>query len=82
MVEVAAKVRKIISSHLGIDAAAVVPEASLVDDLGADSLDTIELVMAFEAAFDIEIPQADAERIRTANDAIDYIEAHTVQAPG
>ncbi len=52
----------------------MVPEASLVDDLGADSLDTVELVIAFETSFGIEIPEADVDRIRTVQDAIDYVE--------
>jgi len=71
--DVAAKVVMIISGHLGIDPAAVVPEAWLIDDLGADSLDTVELVIAFEEAFGIEIPEADVERIRTVQDAIEYV---------
>jgi acyl carrier protein len=66
---------QIIGGHLGIDASAVVPDASLVDDLGADSLDTVELVIAFEQAFQIDIPQDDVERIRTVQDAIDYVQA-------
>ena len=52
------------------------PKASFVDDLGADSLDTVELVMAFEEAFEVEIPDEDAEKIRTVQDAVSYIEAH------
>jgi acyl carrier protein len=62
--------------QLGVDEAEVTPKASFVDDLGADSLDTVELVMAFEEAFDVEIPDEDAEKIRTVQDAITYIEAH------
>lgn len=69
-------VRDIIVEQLGVDEAEVTPNASFVDDLGADSLDTVELVMAFEETFDIEIPDEDAERIRTVKDAVDYIEAH------
>ncbi|HVC62606.1 MAG TPA: acyl carrier protein [Acetobacteraceae bacterium] len=76
MVETVAQVTRIISSHLGIERAIVVPGASLVDDLGADSLDTVELVIAFEAAFGIVVPEADVEHIRTVQDAIDYVEAH------
>jgi acyl carrier protein len=68
------KVKEIIVEQLGVDEAEVTPTASFVDDLGADSLDTVELVMAFEEAFDIEIPDEDAEKIRTVNDAVDYIE--------
>jgi acyl carrier protein len=74
--EVAAKVIRIIAGHLGIDPGVVLPDASLVDDLGADSLDTVELVIAFEAAFALEIAQDDVERIRTVQDAISYIETH------
>jgi acyl carrier protein len=68
------KVKQIIVEQLGVEEADVTPTASFVDDLGADSLDTVELVMAFEEAFDIEIPDEDAEKIRTVQDAIDYIE--------
>jgi acyl carrier protein len=67
------KVREIISKQLGVNAAEVVPEASFVEDLGADSLDTVELVMAFEEAFGIEIPDEDAEKIAKVRDAIEYI---------
>jgi acyl carrier protein len=59
-----------------VDEAEVTPNASFVDDLGADSLDTVELVMAFEEAFDIEISDEDAEKIRTVSDAVDYIGKH------
>ena len=65
---------QIIGDHLGMVPGVVAPGASLVDDLGADSLDTVELVIAFETAFDVEIPQVDVDRIRTVQDAIDYIE--------
>jgi len=68
------KVREIISKQLGVDMEKVTPEASFVDDLGADSLDTVELVMAFEEAFNIEIPDEDAEKIIKVQDAIKYIE--------
>ncbi|MEK6693387.1 MAG: acyl carrier protein [Nitrospirota bacterium] len=67
------KVRKIISDQLGVDAEEVTPDASFVDDLGADSLDTVELVMAFEEEFHIEIPDEDAEKIAKVQDAINYI---------
>ena len=70
------KVKEIIVDQLGVETEQVKPEASFIDDLGADSLDTVELVMAFEEAFDIEIPDEDAEKIRTVKDAIDYIEKH------
>ena len=68
------KVKQIIVEQLGVDEAEVTPSASFVDDLGADSLDTVELVMAFEEAFDIEIPDEDAEKIKTVQDAVEYIE--------
>ena len=67
------KVKEIISKQLGVDIAEVKPEASFVEDLGADSLDTVELVMAFEEAFDVEIPDEDAEKIAKVQDAISYI---------
>ncbi len=69
------KVRDIVVDKLGIDAAKVTMEASFVDDLGADSLDTVELVMQFEEEFGIEIPDEDAENIRTVGDAVKYIDA-------
>jgi acyl carrier protein len=68
------KVKQIIVEQLGVDEGEVTANASFVDDLGADSLDTVELVMAFEEAFDIEIPDEDAEKIRTVKDAVDYID--------
>jgi acyl carrier protein len=74
MSEVADKVKKIVVEHLGVDEAKVTLEASFIDDLGADSLDTVELVMAFEEAFDVEIPEDAAEKITTVGDAVDYIE--------
>ncbi len=77
MVETVAQVTRIIGTHLGIEPGMVVPGASLVDDLGADSLDTVELVMAFEAAFGIVVPEADVQHIRTVQDAIDYVEVRT-----
>ena len=67
------KVKEIISKQLGIDMEKVTPEASFMDDLGADSLDTVELVMAFEEAFNVEIPDEDAEKIVKVQDAVDYI---------
>ena len=69
-----AKVKEIIINELGVDPEKVTPEASFVDDLGADSLDTVELVMAFEEEFTIDIPDEDAEQMRTVGDAIAYIE--------
>jgi acyl carrier protein len=71
--EIEAKIVKIIVEQLNVDESEVKPEASFVDDLGADSLDTVELVMAIEEAFDIEIPDTDAEKIRTVKDAIEYV---------
>ncbi len=70
------KVKQIIVEQLGVDDSEVTATASFVDDLGADSLDTVELVMAFEEGFGIEIPDEDAEKIQTVKDAIHYIEAH------
>jgi acyl carrier protein len=67
------KVKEIIAKQLGVDQSEVTAEASFVEDLGADSLDTVELVMAFEEAFNIEIPDEDAEKIAKVKDAIDYI---------
>ena len=74
---VAEKIKQIISEQLGVDEGEVTPSASFVDDLGADSLDTVELVMAFEEAFEIEIPDEDAEKIRTVQYALDYIGKHS-----
>ena len=68
------KITEIIVEQLGVKAEEVVPEASFVDDLGADSLDTVELVMALEEEFGIEIPDEDAEKIQTVGDAVRYIE--------
>ena len=70
------RVKGKIVEQLGVDAAQVTPEASFVDDLGADSLDTVELVMAFEEEFNIQIPDEDAEKIQKVKDAYDYIEKH------
>jgi len=74
--EVSERVKQIISEQLGVDEGEVTPSAAFVDDLGADSLDQVELVMALEEAFDLEISDEDAEKIRTVQDAIDYIEKH------
>ena len=70
------RVKQILVEQLGEHEGEVTPGASFVDDLGADSLDTVELVMAFEEAFDIEIPDEDAEKIKTVQDAITYIDQH------
>lgn len=74
--DVESKVKEIIVENLGVDAATVNPQASFVNDLGADSLDTVELVMALEEEFDMEIPDEEAEKIQTVGQAIDYIKAH------
>ena len=68
------QVKEIVVEQLSVEAEKVVPEASFINDLGADSLDTVELVMAFEEKFDLEIPDEDAEKITTVKDAIDYIQ--------
>ncbi len=70
------RVRKIIIDQLGVDAAEVTPEAKFIDDLGADSLDTVELVMALEEEFGVEIPDEDAEKITTVQQAISYVQEH------
>jgi acyl carrier protein len=75
MAAVAEKVKQIIVEQLGVDEGQVDPSASFVDDLGADSLDIVELVMAFEEAFDLDIPDEEAEKIKTVKDAVDYIES-------
>jgi acyl carrier protein len=72
--ELAEKVKQIVSEQLGVDEGEVTASASFVDDLGADSLDQVELVMALEEAFDLEISDEDAEKIRTVQDAINYID--------
>ena len=71
------KVREIIVDQLGVDEKQVKSEASFIDDLGADSLDTVELVMALEEEFDIEIPDEDAEKIASVQNAVDYIKGQT-----
>ena len=77
MSDVAERVTKIVAEHLGVDDAKVTENASFIDDLGADSLDTVELVMAFEEEFGCEIPDDAAEKILTVKDAIGYIEANS-----
>ncbi len=69
-----ARVKEIIVEELGVEAEKVTSDASFVDDLGADSLDTVELVMAFEEEFEIDIPDEDAEQMRTVGDAVSYID--------
>ena len=76
MSDIAERVKKIVIDHLGVDEAKVTDSASFIDDLGADSLDTVELVMAFEEEFGVEIPDDAAEKIVTVKDATDYIEQH------
>ena len=73
--EVYDKVKEIIVEQLGVAETAITPDASFIDDLGADSLDTVELIMAFEEEFDVEIPDEDAQKIKTVKDVIDYIES-------
>lgn len=78
--DITARVKKIVVEHLGVDEAKATPEASFIDDLGADSLDTVELVMAFEEEFNCEIPDEAAEKILTIQDAINYIKEHASAA--
>ena len=75
MADVAAKVKEIIVSKLGVDEGQITPEASFTNDLGADSLDTVELVMEFEKVFNVQIPDEDAEKISTVGDAINYLKS-------
>ncbi|MCU0412042.1 MAG: acyl carrier protein [Bacteroidetes bacterium] len=75
MADVSEKVKEIIIAKLGVDAAQITPAASFTNDLGADSLDTVELVMEFEKAFNIQIPDEDAEKISTVGDVINYLKA-------
>jgi acyl carrier protein len=76
MSETAAKIKKIVAEHLGVDEAKITDTSAFVDDLGADSLDQVELVMAFEEAFGIEIPDDAAEKIVTVQDAVSYVDSH------
>ena len=76
MASVAERVIEIVAEQLGVDKEKITPETSFVNDLGADSLDTVELVMAFEEEFGIEIPDEDAEKITRVKEAIEYIESH------
>jgi acyl carrier protein len=77
MTDVADRVKKIVIEHLGVEDGQVKPEAKFIDDLGADSLDTVELVMAFEEEFGVEIPDDAAEKIQTVGDAVKFIEANS-----
>jgi len=76
MASIDERVKQIVVDQLGVEESRVTSMASFVDDLGVDSLDQVELVMAFEEGFDLEIPDEDAEKIRTVQDAIDYIHEH------
>lgn len=76
MSDTADKIKKIVAEHLGVDEAKINNTSSFVDDLGADSLDQVELVMAFEEAFNIEIPDDAAEKIATVQDAVNYVDSH------
>ncbi len=78
--EIVEKVRQIISEQLGVDEAEVTPSASFTDDLGADSLDQVELVMALEEAFDLSFSDEDTEKVLTVQDAIDYVDKHAKAA--
>ena len=75
MADIEAKVKEIIINKLGVDDGQVTPEASFTNDLGADSLDTVELVIEFEKAFNLQIPDEDAEKITTVGDAVKYIKS-------
>lgn len=77
--ETEARLRKIIAEQLGVDETAVVSSARFTDDLGADSLDLVELIMSLEEEFGIEIPDSDAERILTVTDALEYLKTHSSQ---
>lgn len=77
MSDIAARVKKIVAEHLGVEEAKVVESASFIDDLGADSLDTVELTMSFEEEFGVEIPDDAAETIQTVGDAIKFISEKT-----
>ena len=79
MAAVEEKVKQIIVEQLGVDEGEVTPNASFVDDLGADSLDTVELVMAFEEEFSVEVPDEDAEKLQTVGDVVKYIEEKTTK---
>ena len=74
--DINAKVKELIVEKLGVEESEIVPAARFIEDLGADSLDTVELIMKFEDEFNMEIPESEAEKLRTVQDAIDYIEAH------
>ena len=75
MRDISGRVKAIVVEHLGVEESKVVESASFIDDLGADSLDTVELVMAFEEEFEVEIPDDAAEKIQTVKDAVDFLES-------
>ena len=75
--DISAEVKRIIKEQLDVDEKDIKPETTIIDDLGADSLGLVELVLAFEEAFEIDIPDEDTEKIRSVQDAIDYINSHT-----
>ncbi len=79
MSDIADRVKKIVVEHLGVEEAKVTDNASFIDDLGADSLDTVELVMAFEEEFSVEVPDEDAEKLQTVGDVVKYIEEKTTK---
>jgi acyl carrier protein len=79
MSDTTSKVKEIIVAKLGVDAGQITPEASFTNDLGADSLDTVELVMEFEKAFDVQIPDEDAEKIGTVGDVINYLKEKGIE---
>jgi acyl carrier protein len=78
--ELETRLKNIIAEQLGVDQAAIVPSASFTDDLGADSLDLVELIMSLEEEFEVEIPDEDAEKILKVGDALEYLAAHSEQA--
>jgi len=77
--DILAKVRDIVVDKLGVEESEIVPSARFIEDLGADSLDTVELIMKFEEEFDLEIPDSEAENLKTVQDAIDYITKRTAK---
>lgn len=79
MSDIAERVKKIVVEHLSVDEGKVTEDASFIDDLGADSLDTVELVMAFEEEFNVEIPDDAAEKIQTVGDAVNFIKENAVE---
>jgi len=78
--EMEARLKKIVAEQLGVDESKIVPDARFTDDLNADSLDLVEMIMSLEEEFGVEIPDEDAEKILTVGDAIDYIDAHAQAA--